>query len=167
MPLHKLPIKTSAGVGLYMLDRAVKEFYASRCTTVQLREIEAYFRKDGEVRCIYCQASNPERWDHLHPVSRGGDTVPGNLVPACQRCDDSKQDLEVDEWAQGGRTHSPSFAALQGMQGAVLAYRNQFPYDPIEFDSKLTPAQRSIYDAFRVELANLRAHLQSAGLLKK
>jgi hypothetical protein len=36
MPLDKLPIKISAGFGLSMIDRAVKEFHAVRCTTAEL-----------------------------------------------------------------------------------------------------------------------------------
>lgn len=50
-----------------------------------------------EGRCAYC--SRPaETWDHIVPVSKGGDTTPGNVVPACRSCNSSKKDRDLDEW---------------------------------------------------------------------
>lgn len=166
MPLDKLPIKMSPGLGLSMLDRAIKESFAERCSLGDLEKVRQYFSQNGGLRCIYCQAKNPMRWDHLHAVSRGGDTVPGNLVPACQRCDDSKQDKDIDEWVAGKSKHRPKADSLARIQAEVKAYQAHFSYGPREFDAKLSVVQRATYDRFRKELGSLRAHLQQEGLLK-
>jgi hypothetical protein len=164
--LLKLPIKMSAGLGLSLIDRAVKESFAARCRKSDLELVRKYFSSLGSLQCIYCGSDNPARWDHLHAVSRGGDTVPGNLVPACQRCDDSKQDKGVEEWVKGKSKHRPSIERLPKIQAAIAAYQAQFSYSPTEFEQKLSPDQHAKYLRFRREIDALRAHLQEDGLLK-
>lgn len=47
--------------------------------------------------CAYCQ--NPATtFDHIVPLSRGGLTEPGNIVPACRSCNSSKRDRLLTEW---------------------------------------------------------------------
>lgn len=166
MPLDKLPIKMSPGLGLSILDRTIKESFAVRCGPGDLEKVRQYFLLNGGLRCIYCLTDHPTRWDHLHAVSRGGDTAPGNLVPACQRCDDSKQDKDIDEWVSGKSKHRPKADSLVRIQAEVKAYQDHFSYKPREFDSKLTNVQRATYARFRKEVESLRAHLQKEGLLK-
>ncbi|MFC4128891.1 HNH endonuclease [Nocardia rhizosphaerae] len=50
-------------------------------------------------KCAYCPAP-ATTWDHIHPVSLGGDTVPGNLVPACSPCNSSKKSSNVLDWCE-------------------------------------------------------------------
>ena len=164
--LHKLPIKISAGLGLSLLDRAVKESFAARCSKTDLELIRDYFFGFGQLQCVYCGNDNPTRWDHLHAVSRGGDTVPGNLVPACQRCDDSKQDKDVDEWVMGKSKHRPSADRLPQIQSAIAAYQAHFSHLPAAFESKLSPEQLAKYERFCKEIDGVRTHLQSEGLLR-
>jgi 5-methylcytosine-specific restriction endonuclease McrA len=52
--------------------------------------------------CAYCGAT-PRRGerltkDHMVAVSQGGTTSPDNIVPACPRCNCSKQDSELKKW---------------------------------------------------------------------
>lgn len=54
-------------------------------------------RFDG--RCAYCGAT-AESWDHIVPVSKGGQTSMGNIVPACLSCNSSKHDRDLLNWAQ-------------------------------------------------------------------
>lgn len=166
MPLDKLPIKISAGLGLSMIDRSVKEMHARRCTKAELQNVRLYFQDNGGLKCIYCGSPEASRWDHLHPVSRGGDTVPGNLVPACGRCDDSKQDREIHEWIRGTSPHRPAEAEQARIQAEIELYRQAFPYEPIEFEAKLTDEQKRVYQQFQQELKALRSHLQTFGLLR-
>jgi 5-methylcytosine-specific restriction endonuclease McrA len=49
-------------------------------------------------RCCYCPAS-AEHLDHVHPLSRGGEDVESNIVPACAACNLSKSDKSLAEWA--------------------------------------------------------------------
>lgn len=51
-------------------------------------------------RCAYCSGPH-ESWDHVVPVAGGGDSTPGNLVPACLSCNSSKKDRDVHEWLEG------------------------------------------------------------------
>lgn len=149
MPKKKLPTKTYVGFGLSMLDRAVKESFALRCGVVDLEKIEAFCSHDGHIRCAYCDAPDPNCWDHLHPVSLGGDTVPGNLVPACGRCDDSKQDRTIEEWALSVSAYRPSAERLKKIQNRLAAYQAKFAYAPRQFVDKLSIEQRRTYDVFQ------------------
>jgi 5-methylcytosine-specific restriction endonuclease McrA len=49
-------------------------------------------------RCAYCGAATGAT-DHVRPVTREGLHLPTNLVPACRRCNVSKRDRTLDEWA--------------------------------------------------------------------
>ncbi|MDA1080125.1 MAG: HNH endonuclease signature motif containing protein [Gemmatimonadetes bacterium] len=55
----------------------------------------ATFRDCGR-RCVYCGTFlglDIATLDHVHPLSRGGDDAPGNLVAACQPCNQLKGSL--------------------------------------------------------------------------
>jgi 5-methylcytosine-specific restriction endonuclease McrA len=47
--------------------------------------------------CFYCD-DKPNSIDHVIPLSRGGTNHEGNLVPACRRCNSSKNKLLLAEW---------------------------------------------------------------------
>lgn len=50
-------------------------------------------------RCAYC----PEpatTWDHVLPVSAGGRTVPGNIVPACVSCNSRKGNRDLYDFIE-------------------------------------------------------------------
>lgn len=50
------------------------------------------FRDCGR-RCVYCAAGlglENATLDHVYPLSRGGNHAPGNLVSACQACNQLK-----------------------------------------------------------------------------
>jgi 5-methylcytosine-specific restriction endonuclease McrA len=47
--------------------------------------------------CAYC-GTKAETWDHIVPVAHGGQTTPGNVVPACMSCNSSKKNCDVFEW---------------------------------------------------------------------
>jgi 5-methylcytosine-specific restriction endonuclease McrA len=48
--------------------------------------------------CAYCGSDGPLHLDHVEPLARGGLHTPDNLVPACQRCNLSKQAKPVEAW---------------------------------------------------------------------
>ena len=164
--LRKLPTKISAGMGLSLIDRAVKEAFAARCLAPDLEQLRSYFEAGGEILCFYCDAPEPTRWDHLHAVTRGGDTMPGNLVPACGRCDDSKQDRDIDEWVRSTSKHRPPTERLAALQDKVVAYRERFAYNAQAFETRLAPDQLARYRRFRTEIDTLRRHLEREGLLR-
>jgi 5-methylcytosine-specific restriction endonuclease McrA len=49
--------------------------------------------------CAYC-AATADTWDHIVPVSKGGETRPSNIVPCCRSCNSSKHDSDVWEWLE-------------------------------------------------------------------
>lgn len=46
-------------------------------------------------RCAYCRSKGSLTIDHVTPVSRGGKHVISNVVPACKRCNDTKNDAPL------------------------------------------------------------------------
>ncbi|QOP64288.1 HNH endonuclease [Microbacterium phage Quenya] len=49
-------------------------------------------------RCIYCGRGAGLQVDHFVPEAMGGGSNVANLVPACDRCNQSKNGLEPQEW---------------------------------------------------------------------
>jgi 5-methylcytosine-specific restriction endonuclease McrA len=52
--------------------------------------------------CAYC-GTPPGLWnrltaEHFIPVTKGGGTIPTNIIPACQSCNSSKHDSYIDDW---------------------------------------------------------------------
>jgi len=51
--------------------------------------------------CFYCGRKGlPLTQDHVMPLSRGGNHVFGNVVPACKPCNSSKRDRTPEEWLE-------------------------------------------------------------------
>lgn len=47
--------------------------------------------------CAYC-GGKATSIDHFIPLSKGGGDVLSNLLPACQSCNSSKRDYDVEQW---------------------------------------------------------------------
>ncbi|MGW0929581.1 HNH endonuclease [Streptomyces sp. NPDC002644] len=58
----------------------------------------AIFARWGN-RCAYCNAP-AEHLDHVMPLSRGGDDIESNMVPACADCNLSKGAKTLAEWSE-------------------------------------------------------------------
>jgi 5-methylcytosine-specific restriction endonuclease McrA len=56
-------------------------------------------RHDG--CCVYCGKSGPLTMDHVIPLIRGGRHAIGNILPACARCNSSKNGRYITEWKLG------------------------------------------------------------------
>jgi hypothetical protein len=54
--------------------------------------------------CAFCGGQNAIRKDHLVSVFHCGDFIPNNVVPACQKCDDSKGQKEYHDWMRNSAT---------------------------------------------------------------
>lgn len=48
-------------------------------------------------QCVYCDGPY-EHIDHVVPLANGGRNIVTNLVPACERCNSSKQARDWVEW---------------------------------------------------------------------
>jgi len=65
--------------------------------TILKEDIDRLFAEFGNT-CAYCGSSQKLTLDHIYPISRGGDHALSNLVPACVRCNSSKNDLHPLAW---------------------------------------------------------------------
>ncbi|MCB1278444.1 HNH endonuclease [Prosthecobacter sp.] len=167
MPLDKLPNKTYPALGLSLIDRAFKEAHAERCCPNDLAKLREYFGNHNDVKCIYCAEKTAKRWDHLYPVSKGGDTSLGNLVPACDSCDDSKQDKTLDEWSQSNAKYRPSATRLVAIKESIRQYRIKFPYDEQDFQSKMNDDTSKKYKRLRDALDIVRKVLIEDDIISK
>jgi hypothetical protein len=84
--------------------------------TPTLDEIEEALRVLGmdpsDVRCVYCGRPSTE-WDHLRPIvvglrPTGYLSEIANLVPACNKCNQSKRNADWREWMLSHADHSPT-----------------------------------------------------------
>ena len=67
----------------------------------ELRQTEWWKRKCAKGVCHYCSLFvKPKEltMDHIVPISRGGKTTKGNVVPACKDCNTKKKSLLPMEW---------------------------------------------------------------------
>jgi 5-methylcytosine-specific restriction endonuclease McrA len=66
-----------------------------------LRQSQWWKRRCAKGVCHYCgKAVKPQEltMDHVVPISRGGRTTKGNVVPACKTCNTAKKQLLPMEW---------------------------------------------------------------------
>ena len=69
--------------------------------TLSIKEL-AEIRFDAD-SCGYCGQQLDDGFthvDHVVPLSKGGRTVPRNLIAVCSRCNCSKGARDLDEWLQ-------------------------------------------------------------------
>jgi len=67
----------------------------------ELRKSQWWKRKLAKGKCHYCGKSfSPAAltMDHIVPLSRGGKSTKGNLVPSCKECNTQKKYLLPMEW---------------------------------------------------------------------
>jgi hypothetical protein len=57
-------------------------------------------------RCLYC-GDNSQSIDHVRPLSRGGQSVTENCVPACLSCNGKKGDSDVFLWYRSQSFYDP------------------------------------------------------------
>jgi 5-methylcytosine-specific restriction protein A len=68
-----------------------------------LRRSAWWTRKVAEGACHYCRrevGSAHLTMDHVVPLSRGGKSRKGNLVPSCKECNNRKKSLLPLEWEE-------------------------------------------------------------------
>lgn len=66
-----------------------------------LRKSSWWKNKIADGICYYCEKKfSPEdlTMDHKIPISRGGESIKENLVPACKECNNKKKYLLPTEW---------------------------------------------------------------------
>lgn len=55
-------------------------------------------KEQFELCCCYCGEKRKLTQEHFIPVSKGGDMSVNNIIPACSRCNSSKNNSDFFEW---------------------------------------------------------------------
>ena len=161
--LPRSPSRTTTGFAFSVLDRAIRENFADRNFGKQhMNDILKFFGSETP-ECAFCGNQDVKRWDHLVPVRKGGDTVLGNMVLSCARCDDSKQDLDYKVWMMGSSQYSPSSQGVPDLEERIhkiSSYVNRYGYKPCPLDSRLDNLENENLDDLQDKLRSIRADLE-------
>ncbi|MFQ5666952.1 MAG: HNH endonuclease [Candidatus Binatia bacterium] len=84
----------------WIADVSAETIKRERAQARALRQSAWWKRRRASGVCHYCGQRVPPReltMDHLVPLSRGGRSTKGNLVPACKACNTKKRQRLVFE----------------------------------------------------------------------
>ncbi len=159
MKLPEVPQRTTPGFSFSIVERALFECIAVRqFGKGAIEEVLAFFGGDPPA-CVFCGTTPIQRWDHLTPVSKGGDTTLGNIVPTCAKCDDSKRDLPFEVWALSGAPNSPhtrGVADLDRRLATIREYVAKYGYLARTPAERLAAAEFHQFEVLREDLRKLR-----------
>ncbi len=85
----------------FAFDLSEADIKRERHKARQLRESQWWKRCLAKGICHYCKSPTLPKeltMDHIVPVSRGGRSTKGNVVPACKECNNKKKQLLPMEW---------------------------------------------------------------------
>jgi 5-methylcytosine-specific restriction endonuclease McrA len=102
IPATDHPHKTKPMINSYeeISEEAIKR---EKEKARQMRKSAWWMRKIQQGECHYCHQKVGKAnltMDHVLPLSRGGKSKKGNIVPACKECNNKKKYLLPVEWAE-------------------------------------------------------------------
>jgi hypothetical protein len=160
LKLPRAPQRTTPGFAFSILDRALTECLGARqFGQEEMAKVLTFFEM-GQPECVFCGSPEVARWDHLVAVTRDGETVLGNMVPACARCDDSKRSLPFDEWMAHEAEGSPRSHGIDDIAGRIeriKAYVQHFGYQVRPLHERLTEEELETLLRIRSRFSELRA----------
>lgn len=83
----------------YQLDES--DLKRERQKARELRASQWWKRRLAKGVCHYCGSRTPPKeltMDHIVPITRGGRSTKGNVVPCCKDCNNKKKHLLPMEW---------------------------------------------------------------------
>lgn len=133
----------------YNVSRGLREIVAPH-QKMSKADWQAVLEEFGGI-CIFCGGAGTAENrgivpDHLVPVTRFGELVLGNTVPACQTCNDSRGQKE---WRPFLRLVFPGDADAQIRR--VEDHLAKYNYRPVTLDGALSPSERETYVALLKE----------------
>lgn len=157
--MPKIPQRTTPSFAFSNLERAIKECCARRkFGKKEAEDVYEFFQKDGEMRCVYCGSNEVSRWDHLVSINDGGETVVGNMVPACQKCDDSKRNMNYEEWMKSAVPGSPKSRNVFDIDKRIekiQQYMDEYHYVPKNFIEKLSNEGQEEFKKLKRDIEHL------------
>ncbi len=110
----------------FAYDLESEDLKRERHKARELRDSQWWKRRLAKGVCHYCNRQTPPKeltMDHIVPVSRGGKSSKGNVVPCCKDCNNAKKQLLPMEWE----------AYLQNSTLEILAYTTKIGLVPLKF----------------------------------
>lgn len=98
--MWRIRYKVDPDLRLYVRQKSKRRKALLRQQTahqIKPRLIRARFAQFDNC-CAYCGFAGEMQIEHVVPISKGGTHAIGNIVPACQMCNYSKRDHEVEQW---------------------------------------------------------------------
>lgn len=163
MRLPRIPTRMTPAFGFSVLTRAVREGLSTRRFGTQEAEAVVSFFGPGSPECAFCGSADVRRWDHLIPLGLGGDTVLGNMVLACGRCDDSKGQRPFEEWMLSDAPFSPTTRRVPDIRQRIArlkAYMLRFGYVPRELEKRLSAEELQRFAEIRAKQRQLRREIE-------
>ena len=164
MKLPRAPQRTTPGFAFPTVTRSLRACLGTRqFGQKEMAEVLDFFGTP-EPQCVFCGSSEVKRWDHLVPVNRGGETVLGNMVPACARCDDSKGDKPFEEWMISDAKQSPRSRGVGDIEDRIdliRVYVHHYGYRVRTLDERLNEEERERLVGIQSDLQALRDEVDS------
>lgn len=157
--LPSVPSRTTPGFAFSYIDRALRECLGARQFGQKEIGVVLDFFDSNPPECVYCGSQDIKRWDHLVPIKNGGETILGNMVPACSACDDSKQDLPFDDWIWNDSPSSPKSRGVTDINKRITrirSYVQRFDYQVIPLEERLDPDELEKLAEIRETTVELR-----------
>ena len=165
MNLPRAPQRTTPGFAFSMVERALMDCFGKRSFgRTEMSEVLGFFFGNGPPQCVYCGSSVVARWDHVVPVSKGGEAVLGNMVLSCASCDDSKRDVPYEEWMVSNVPSSPNSRGIPDVQARIArveAYVRHFGYAVLPLDERLNKSEMERLVKIRTTLQDSRREIDS------
>jgi len=150
----------------YHVSRGLREVVAPRQTMPKV--LWGHIKGEFGGRCAYCRqpATKENRGivpDHLIPVTKFGELVVGNTVPACQDCNDTRE----ADWRHFLRRRFPKHAESRIRH--IECYLDRHPYRPPTLRAALSSDQRRAYLRLLADWRSLlkRAHRLRAAVARR
>lgn len=98
--VHEIPVDQ------FIIELSEQEKKREKDKARDLRRTRWWQNRLAKGECHYCGGKFPSdelTMDHIVPVTRGGKSTRGNVVPACKGCNSSKKYLLPMEWKEYSR----------------------------------------------------------------
>ncbi len=133
-------------------------------TEEQIKEaLRILEQNENNVCCVYCGRPKTE-WDHLHPLimnkkHTGYITEIANLVPACNKCNESKGNKEWKQWILSDAKQSPKTLGIKDLNHRIeliQKYDDYFNKTIIDLEKDTDPKLWAEYvDAYNTIIKNI------------
>ena len=93
----------------YSAVKTLKRWALKRCAAINLRSIKAFVKKIRSMdfaTCYFCEKLVPTKgihFDHIVPLTKGGQHSIENLCVSCPSCNHSKYNHTISSWIKTGQ----------------------------------------------------------------